>query len=85
MDEYDEHLGGSDIEDLSDRIDELEQRLEEVSEAHGDRDAIGGAIAYIIGTSLAITLSWSRNASILWCILHGAISWLYVIYFAVTR
>ena len=85
MDEYDEHLGGSDTEDLSDRIDELEQRLQELSEAHADHDGIGGAVAYIIGTSLAITLSWSRNASILWCILHGALSWLYVVYFAVTR
>lgn len=37
------------------------------------------------GTALAITISWSQNHSILWAILHGILSWLYVIYFALTR
>jgi hypothetical protein len=35
--------------------------------------------------AIAVVLSWSRNASILWCILHGGLSWLYVIDFALTR
>jgi len=33
------------------------------------------------GTALAITISWSANHSILWAILHGVFSWLYVIYY----
>ena len=33
------------------------------------------------GTALAICISWSQNASILWAIVHGIFSWLYVIYF----
>jgi hypothetical protein len=37
------------------------------------------------GTALAITISWSVNHSILWAIVHGIFSWLYVIYYAVTR
>lgn len=37
------------------------------------------------GCALAMVLSWSRNGSILWAILHGVCSWLYVIYFACTR
>jgi len=37
------------------------------------------------GSALAIAISWSVNHSILWAILHGALSWLYVIYYAVTR
>jgi ABC-type Fe3+-siderophore transport system permease subunit len=37
------------------------------------------------GTVLAIVCSWQRNRSILWAILHGILSWLYVIYFALTR
>jgi hypothetical protein len=37
------------------------------------------------GCALAMILSWSRNASILWAILHGILSWFYVIYFALTR
>ena len=38
-----------------------------------------------IGAALAIVLSWDRNKSILWAILHGFFSWFYVIYFALTR
>lgn len=37
------------------------------------------------GAALAITISWSANQSILWAILHGIFSWLYVIYYALTR
>ena len=33
------------------------------------------------GTALAITISWSVNKSILWAILHGVLSWVYVIYY----
>jgi len=34
------------------------------------------------GSVLAITISWSVNHSILWAIIHGCFSWLYVIYYA---
>ncbi len=37
------------------------------------------------GSVLAIVLSWDRNKSILLAILHGIFSWLYVIYYAITR
>ncbi len=37
------------------------------------------------GAVLAIVLSWDRNKSILWAMLHGLFSWLYVIYYAITR
>ena len=35
-----------------------------------------------MGSALAITISWSVNKSIIWAIIHGFFSWLYVIYFA---
>lgn len=35
-----------------------------------------------MGTALAITISWSVNRSILWAIIHGFFSWLYVILYA---
>lgn len=38
-----------------------------------------------MGSALAITISWSVNHSILWAILHGFFSWLYVIYYAFTH
>jgi hypothetical protein len=37
------------------------------------------------GSALAIAISWSIHHSILWAIVHGFFSWLYVIYFAITR
>ena len=37
------------------------------------------------GSALAMVISWSVNHSILWAIFHGILSWIYVIYFAVTR
>lgn len=37
------------------------------------------------GSALAIAISWSANNSIVWAIIHGILSWLYVIYYALTR
>jgi hypothetical protein len=36
-----------------------------------------------MGCALAMILSWTKNASILWAILHGILSWIYVIYYAI--
>lgn len=38
-----------------------------------------------LGAALAVVCSWQRNRSILWAILAGILSWLYVIYFAASR
>lgn len=38
-----------------------------------------------MGSALAMVLSYNANQSILWAILHGIFSWLYVIYFAIVR
>ncbi len=38
-----------------------------------------------MGAALAIAISWSKNGSILWAILHGIFSWFYVIYYGLTR
>jgi hypothetical protein len=69
------------IEELSWRVEQLESSAEESGSAR--RDGIG--LVYALGMAIAVTLSWARNASVLWCILHGLFSWGYVIYFAVTR
>ena len=34
------------------------------------------------GTALAIAISWTANKSILWAVIHGLLSWFYVIYYA---
>lgn len=38
-----------------------------------------------MGSALAMILSWDRSHSILWAIFHGILSWIYVIYYAITR
>jgi hypothetical protein len=37
------------------------------------------------GSALAITISWGANKSILWAIIHGFLSWFYVVYYALTH
>ena len=37
------------------------------------------------GSALAIAISWSVHKSLLWAIVHGILSWIYVIYYALTR
>lgn len=37
------------------------------------------------GSALAIAISWSVNKSIFWAVVHGILSWIYVIYYALTR
>ena len=38
-----------------------------------------------LGTIIAVVVSWSRNKSILWAIIHGILGWLYVIYALLVR
>lgn len=37
------------------------------------------------GSALAMAISFTVNKSILWAIFHGMLSWIYVIYYALTR
>ena len=86
MDQPDESsVSDTDPEELRDRLDDLERRLDEAAQTDREGDGTGAAIAYLSGYALAVTLSWSRNGSILWCILHGVFSWIYVLWFAFTR
>ena len=34
------------------------------------------------GSALAMVISWTANKSLMWAIVHGLLSWLYVIYYA---
>lgn len=35
------------------------------------------------GSALAIAISWTANKSLFWAIIHGLLSWIYVVYYAV--
>lgn len=45
----------------------------------------GAKYGVSFGTALAIAISYTTNHSILWAIVHGIFSRLYVIYFALFR
>ena len=38
-----------------------------------------------LGTIIAVVISWSRNKSVLWAIIHGILGWLYVIYALIVK
>lgn len=38
-----------------------------------------------IGSIIAVVCSWERNKSIFWAIVAAILSWIYVIYFGITR
>lgn len=38
-----------------------------------------------LGSMIAVSISWGIHHGIWWAILHGVLSWFYVIYFAITR
>ena len=45
---------------------------------HWKRPFVSGGLSF--GSALAMILSYARNESILWAIVHGIFSWIYVIY-----
>jgi len=38
-----------------------------------------------LGSAIAVAISWSLHKSIVWAAIHGVLSWLYVLYFALMR
>ncbi len=38
-----------------------------------------------LGSAIAVAISWSLHKSIIWAAIHGILSWLYVLYFALMR
>ena len=44
------------------------------------REVVRSGIGF--DSAVAIAVSWSRKKSILWAIVHGILSWIYVIYYA---
>ena len=60
---------------------ELHWLEQEESDMAARQDAAKAGIGF--GVALAITISWSANKSLLRAIVHGVLSWFYVIYYAV--
>jgi hypothetical protein len=76
---------------LEQRIEKIEYDLKDGGQYIGEQLGKNAIIAsnkvsfsfiliYVPGLVLAMILSWSVNSSIILAILHGYLSWLYVIY-----
>ncbi len=85
MDYDEEDLLPDGSEDVEGQVEELTGRIERLEAKLGEDYKNGIGLFYALGMAIAVVLSWARNASILWCITHGLLSWGYVIYFALTR
>lgn len=48
-------------------------------------DGCAGCLAapYALGSTLAVVLSWEANHALAWAIIHGMLSWLYVVYYVI--
>jgi CheY-like chemotaxis protein len=84
VDYSDDWSDESDTQELEGRLDEVEKRLDE-DDPNGRSETTGATIGYSIGMTLAMILSWSSNGSVLYCLLHGLLSWFYVIYWVVVH
>jgi hypothetical protein len=45
----------------------------------------GLSLGSVLGSVIAVVASWERNRSIALAIIAGLLSWIYVIFFAITR
>ena len=67
--------------DINIKVNNLERAIRAGSKCHKkDKWKCEGSGCWIFGSALAIVLSYTQNSSILWAIIHGLVSWFYVIY-----
>ena len=68
--------------DINIRVENLERLIKEGRRRYHKREnwKHQGIGFWGFGSALAMILSYTQNSSILWAIIHGIISWFYVIY-----
>ena len=50
-----------------------------------NKSAKAGIGFWGFGSVLAMVIGWSRHGSILWTIVDGLLSWIYVVFYALSR
>ena len=68
--------------DIKIKVDNLEKLIKEGKKWHHKKDKFKchGSGFWVFGSALAMILSYTQNSSILWAVLHGILSWFYIIY-----
>jgi len=54
-----------------------------MSDRRGDSGCLSAP--YLLGSILAVVLSWEAHHAVLRAILHGLLSWFYVIYYVIVN
>ncbi|GAB3718776.1 hypothetical protein GCM10027592_61990 [Spirosoma flavus] len=36
-----------------------------------------------LGSAIAVAISWTKNKSVLWAVIYGVLSWIYVLYYLI--
>lgn len=78
---------GKNKPDVDIKIRNLGKAIKEHEKCCGTNDKMKGHCGHkhcgncwIFGSALAMIISYERSTSILWAILHGALSWFYIIF-----
>lgn len=70
--------------DINIKIGNLDKAIKNAQKWHCQNEKAkwksNGIGAWGFGSALAIVLSYTKSSSILWAIIHGILSWFYVIY-----
>jgi dienelactone hydrolase len=68
---------------VEERLDDLDSKVEELK--NEGRGEAAGAVVYSLGATLAMILSWHSFHAVIWAVLAGMFSWLYVFYYLVVH
>ena len=69
--------------DIEIRVRNMGKVVRELEKGHKKKKRMcGGGCGgfWVFGSALAMILSYTRSESILWAILHGVLSWFYVLF-----
>ncbi|MAG26266.1 hypothetical protein CMI47_11990 [Candidatus Pacearchaeota archaeon] len=63
------------------KVDNIEKAIKAgMKKRHKEKWKCNTGGFWVFGSALAMILSFTQNSSILWAIIHGILSWIYVIY-----
>ena len=67
--------------DINIKVSNIEKAIRSGMKHHKkEKWRCNGSGFWVFGSALAIVLSYTQNSSILWAVIHGIVSWFYVIY-----
>jgi hypothetical protein len=66
-------------------LSELQERVEALEERNIIVSRSASSAVYSLGATLAAILSWHSFHALLWALLAGGLSWIYVLYYVIAN